>query len=251
MSFYITLPSNASEKDYPNNTKTHFKTKLKNAKYLDGTYEVALVELLYPLSWKYRKDGRINISLEDISIDYTVEFYISESLPELVERMTSEFKLMQIVCTIDYKISAQKIFLFIPENCVFTFYDEIEQVFGFSRSQYIGGKTTREKQFVIPSHKTLNQNASEISNFYIYSDIVDYQIVGDEQTPLLRIVPTGSVSKGINSNSKIFDSPHYLPVSRNNIDTIEIDIRNHFGEPILFTTGEVVVKLHFKRKSYY
>ena len=51
--------------------------------------------------------------------------------------------------------------------------------------------------------------------------------------------------------SKIFDSPHYIPVSKNNIDTIEIDIRNHFGEPILLKTGEVVVQLHFQRKSYY
>ena len=124
-------------------------------------------------------------------------------------------------------------------------------MFGFTRSQFIGGKTTREKHFVIPCHRTIIQNAGEISNFYNYSDIVDYQIVGDEQTPLLRIVPTGSVSKGVNSNSKIFDSPHYIPVSRNIIDTIKIDIRNHFGEPILFTTAEVVVKLHFKRKSYY
>ena len=85
---------------------------------MDGSYEVALVELLYPVSWKYRKDGRINISLEDISIDYTDEFFISESLPELVERMTSEFKLMQIVYTIDYKISAQKIF-FLYQKTVF------------------------------------------------------------------------------------------------------------------------------------
>jgi hypothetical protein len=137
MSFYITLPSNASVKDYQNNRKTHFKRKLKNANYLDGTYEVDIVELLYPVSWKYRKDGRINISLEDISIDYTVEFYISESLPELVERMSSELKLMQIVCTVDYKISAQKIFFFIPENCVFTFYDQIEEVFGFEEKVII------------------------------------------------------------------------------------------------------------------
>ena len=108
MSFYITLPSNASVKDYPNNTKTHLKTKLKNAKNA--------VELLYPVSCKYRKVGRINISLEEISIDYTVEFYIPESLPELVERMSSEFKFMQIVCNIDYKISAKKIFLFITEK---------------------------------------------------------------------------------------------------------------------------------------
>jgi hypothetical protein len=95
---------------------------------------------------KFRKDGRINISFEDNSIDYTIQFHISESLPELVNRMSSGFKLMQIVCTIDYKISAQKIFLLIPENCVFTFYDQIEEVFGFSKSQFIGGKTTSEKQ---------------------------------------------------------------------------------------------------------
>jgi hypothetical protein len=79
--------------------------------------------------------------------------------------MSSEFKLMQIVCTIDYKISAQKIFLFIPEKCVFTFYYQIEEVFGFSKSKYIGGKTTREKEFVIPRQRTINSNAREISNF--------------------------------------------------------------------------------------
>ena len=111
--------------------------------------------------------------------------------------------------------------------------------------------TLEEKQLVKNNLLLLVIERLIRSNFYIYSDIVDYQNVGDEQTPLLRIVPTGSVTKGVNSNSKIFDSPHYIPVSRNNIDTIENDIRNHFSEPILFTTGEVVVKLHFKRKSYY
>ena len=49
MSFYITLPSNASQSDYADNTKTRFKTKLKNPIYLEGSYEVALVELLYPV----------------------------------------------------------------------------------------------------------------------------------------------------------------------------------------------------------
>ena len=92
---------------------------------------------------------------------------------------------------------------------------------------------------------------SDISNFYIYSDIVQYQFVGNEQAPLLRIVPAGEINKGLNFTSKIFDSPHYIPVARNNLDTVEIDIRNHLGKPILFTSSEVVVKLHFKRKSYY
>ena len=89
MSFNLTLPSNASQNDYPDNTKTHFKTKLKVPVYLEGTYEVALVELLYPVSWKYRKVSRINIPVDanilvdgDISIDYKIEFFIYEALPD-------------------------------------------------------------------------------------------------------------------------------------------------------------------------
>jgi hypothetical protein len=34
MSFYVTLPSNASQADYETNTKTNFKTKLKLPVYL-------------------------------------------------------------------------------------------------------------------------------------------------------------------------------------------------------------------------
>jgi hypothetical protein len=92
---------------------------------------------------------------------------------------------------------------------------------------------------------------SDISNFYVYSDIVDYQFVGNEQAPLLRVIPTGDLVKGLNFTSKIFDTPHYIPVASIYLDMIEIDIRNHLGLPIYFTSGEVVVKLHFRRKSLY
>ena len=121
--------------------------------------------------------------------------------------------------------------------------------FGFSNKKYMG--QPKIKNITFKSSETLKQNLSEISNFYIYSDIVEYQIVGNNQAPLLRIVPTGEVNKGLNFTSKIFDSPHYIPVARNNLDTIEIDITNHLGNPIYFTSGEVVVKLHFKRKNLY
>jgi hypothetical protein len=249
MSFYLTLPSNASQNDYPDNTKTHFKTKLKVPVYLEGTYEVALVELLYPVSWKYRKDGRINIAVDDISIDYKIEFFIYEALPDLILRMNEEFKLMQISPFIDYLQTTQKIYLFVPENVVFTFFDDVHETFGFSETKYTG--LTKSKRVTYKSSKPLRTNLSDISNFYVYSDIVEYQFVGNEQAPLLRIIPTGDLVKGLNFTSKIFDSPHYIPVARINLDMIEIDIRNHLGLPIYFTSGEVVVKLHFRRKSLY
>ena len=214
MSFYMTLPSNASQAEYEKNTKTHFKTKLKEPIYLEGSYESALVELLYPVSWKYRPDGRINISIDDISIDYYIQFFIYESLPDLILRINEDFKLMQISPNIDYLASTQKIYLFLPENCVFKFFDKVDEAFGFANSQYKGAAKT--KRLVFKSTHTVKQNLSEISNFYIYSDIAEFQIVGNEQAPLLRIVPIGELSKGLNFTSKIFDSPHYISVARNN-----------------------------------
>ena len=82
MSFFITLPSNSSQSVYDKNTQSSFKTKLKNPIYLDGSYEVALVEILYPISsyFKYRPDGIIKISTDDISIDYKLEFFKDENL---------------------------------------------------------------------------------------------------------------------------------------------------------------------------
>ena len=111
MSFYVTLPSNASQADYEKNTKTNYKTKLKLPVYLEGNYEVALVEFMYPVSWKYRKDGRISISIDELIIDYTIEFYIYESLPEMIKRINDDFNLMQIVCSISYDPINRRIYI--------------------------------------------------------------------------------------------------------------------------------------------
>ena len=58
-SFYVTLPSNSSMNYYPNNTLTHYTTKLKLPLELNTKYEVALTEIIYPFNFKYRKDGSI------------------------------------------------------------------------------------------------------------------------------------------------------------------------------------------------
>ena len=49
--FYLTLPSNSSMENFPDNTLTNFKTKLAQPIELIGEWEVALSELQYPRSW--------------------------------------------------------------------------------------------------------------------------------------------------------------------------------------------------------
>jgi hypothetical protein len=49
--FYLTLPSNSSMNYFPNNTLTHYTTKLPKLMDMDGTWEIGLAEIQYPHSW--------------------------------------------------------------------------------------------------------------------------------------------------------------------------------------------------------
>jgi hypothetical protein len=45
---YVTLPSDSSEKHYPDNTVARFVTRLPETVRLDGEHEMALAEIIYP-----------------------------------------------------------------------------------------------------------------------------------------------------------------------------------------------------------
>ncbi|GBM86818.1 hypothetical protein AVEN_47494-1 [Araneus ventricosus] len=78
---------------------------------------------------------------------------------------------------------------------------------------------------------------------FLYTDIVEPQIVGDVFAPLLRIVNvTGSDGEMVCVQ---YDRPHYIPLSRKIIDTIEIVVRTHRTP---FERGRSYVKLHLKQK---
>jgi hypothetical protein len=49
--FYLTLLSNSSMNYCPNNTLTHYTTKLPKITDLDGAWEIGLAETQYPHSW--------------------------------------------------------------------------------------------------------------------------------------------------------------------------------------------------------
>ena len=158
---------------------------------------------------------------------------------------------MRITPVFDFLAKTQKIYLFVPEDVTLNFENDMHKTFGFLERRYKGlKKQPNGKRVVFKSEGTLKNYLNEINTFYVYSDIVEYQVVGDVNAPLLRLVASNQTN-GLNFMSKVFDSPHYLPVSRNNINTIEIDIRSSLGDPIYFTSGEVVVKLHFRRKNYF
>lgn len=89
-----------------------------------------------------------------------------------------------------------------------------------------------------------NDNFYFIRSLYVYTDIVKYQYVGDTVAPLLRnvVVPNNTLT----TQNVMYDSPHYLPVNKSVIETINIRITDELGNNINFRRGKSICKLHFR-----
>ena len=71
--------------------------------------------------------------------------------------------------------------------------------------------------------------------------------MSDVKTPLLRVVPVKS--KYGDTACVSYEQPQFLPLSRPNIQTEEINIKNSTGRLATFENGKSIVTIVFRRKS--
>lgn len=85
----------------------------------------------------------------------------------------------------------------------------------------------------------------ELTNcLHITTDII-YDSFSNK--PLLRMIkPEGDIGEYI---YKSFDRPHYQPVGRTYINTINIKIFDQFQKIVNFNSGPVIIKLHFQKRK--
>ena len=86
----------------------------------------------------------------------------------------------------------------------------------------------------------------KFTGIYVYTDIIEYSIVGDTVAPCLTYVPIDS--KFGELGHYIQNPPIYHRVNRGEISTIEISLRTHVGELLPMTHAEVNVQLDFRRR---
>ena len=89
-----------------------------------------------------------------------------------------------------------------------------------------------------------------VNSFWVYSNITQYQLVGDSKAPLLGIIPATS-----NTDNRVHytvNPIHFLAVNRNHIPEIAIKIVDDKGEPIPFAKNSednLVCCLRFRRRK--
>lgn len=83
---------------------------------------------------------------------------------------------------------------------------------------------------------------------YIYVDCIKNQRIGDQLAPLLRKTSfSGSHGADV---IKEFSILHYVPISKDFIDSIRVYIRSETGEPLPLEFGTVSITLHFREKRF-
>jgi hypothetical protein len=254
--FYITLPSDSSGKYFPDNTVAHFTSRLPHRIRLDGDYEIGLAEIIYPYSWfnfineadelhthfVKTDSGEIFAMCSFPSGQYASEMLLTKGLNDKLTEVCSlscNRKDLRVIFKYDEVFRKMTFTVRCDDDSEGLFISEdLRMMFGFAHcGPYRTGEYTAEKTYRVNDGTQL---------LYLYCDVAAFTAVGHEKAPLLRVCNTkGKYGDTIRT---IFTHPHYVPLARREIESIEINIKTELGKPTPFAFGKSVVTLHFRRR---
>lgn len=268
MSFYVTLPSNSSMDYFPNNTATNFSTQLKRSMNFDFPYEVALVEIHYNHSW-HNYLGELIYNHRNEAHVIHLNSNEGDSFQNFVDNVNSKLEEIYLQIETLYmrdnnlnnNLSYQELKTIIKDRPDFPkfIYEKNRLIFNchvnsfFQFHGLIAGLLflkEYDKIYLSQPPIPIRENIFSLTQaIYVYTDIIDFQYVGDSFSPLLQTVITENKNYA-SMVSVTYENPHYIPVNKSLITSINIDLRDDLGNKILFQDGKTILKLHFRPKRY-
>lgn len=250
--FMMVLPSNASTEIFSNNAISSYKIKLQRPlPCTEGTWVVGLSEILYPAKWKTIVNGSVSVKyLEQAGTAQIINFEITDGiydnismLLEEIERLLIENSPLERKILFDYNKISKSVSLFVGNGTSIRFSQNIMNILGFKQrcNEYF---TTGTYNADLATDIMEGFNA-----LYLYTNIVHTTIVGDSEVPLLRVVPLKPRKASQNHIFQSFQHIQYHPVIKSQTDVIEINIRRDNGVLVPFSSGKVILTLHFKKTS--
>ena len=247
--FYVTLPSNSSIRYFPENKTCRYTTKLHRPLALSEDFEVGLAEIQFQSTW-------YNVQESENYIDFIIRPERQVGSAPLVERVnvpTGYYASAAELCdsinaTVSpelrqkvgfyYKKRSRKCFVELEEGIEVSIACPLARLMGFHGECLLREST--ESPLPMDVHMLFH-------TFYLYSDIVQSQPVGDVAVPLLRTIAVAP-SKRHENVVKNYVAPHYVPLKIHHFETIDIILTDETGEVIPFERGRLIVKLHFRER---
>ena len=186
---------------FPDNTLSFFYKLFTRARKLGAAIEVAISEISYPSVYQNITEGKFKFFDEKLSKSmstYNLEPGVYTSITDIVEAMNTLIQEgnnhSETCITVKDSRRTQKVVItlandtsglaFCSTELSHIFDNNVENEFGI----LMIGKSPHESEFAY--------DIVRIHSLMIYSDLVEYNIVGDTRTPLLRSFPFISKLKG-------------------------------------------------------
>ena len=256
------MVSNASAQLFPDNTLSSFTNFLPEQLNLEGQWEVAISDISYPSMYQNVTEGKFMFFDKKLSI--SSEFYYLEpdlytSLTDIVEAVNTliQERHNQNETCITVKVSRRtrkvEIYLASERSGLAIFSTDLGHIFGSNVGNEIGVMLRGEG----PHKPEFAYDIVRIHSPMIYTDPIEYNIVGDTKTPLLHCIPFISklkagkiITTGQYMNYQTFSNLQFRPLLKNSFYKIHIDLRDTSGENIPFlTVGITRLVLMFRKTS--
>ena len=261
-SFTIDLLSNASAQLFPDNTLSSFTNFLSEELNLEGQWEVAISEKSYPSMYQNVTEGKF-MSF-DKKLLKSLEFYYLEPClyPSITDIVEATNILIQerhnhsencIKVKVSRRTQKVEIYLAIEGSGLAFFRTDLEHIFGSNVGHEFGvmlrGKGPHKLEFVY--------DTVCIHSLMIYTDLIEYNIVGDTKAQLLRCFPFISkfksgdiITAGQYKRFQTFSNLQFRPLLKKSFHSILIVLRDTSGEkiPVVFV-GITRLVLMFRKAS--
>ena len=261
-SFTKELVSNASAQLFPDITLSSFTNFLPEQLNLDGQWEVAISEISYTSMYQNVTEGIFMFfdkKLSKSSDLYYLERGLYPSITDIVEAMNIliQERHNHSESCIKVKVSRRtqrvEIYLANEASGLAFFSRDLGHIFGSNVGNGFGvmlrGKGPHKPEFAY--------DIVRIDSLMIYTDLIEYNIVGDTKAPLLRCFPFISklksgdiITTGQYMNYQTFWNLQFRPLLTNSFHSIHIDLRDTSGEEIpIVSVGITRLVLMFRKTS--
>ena len=258
--FYVTLRSDSSKDLFPENNPSEYVNKLSRWIDLNGEWEVGLHSVAYT-QWNILK--HLNIlneailftfinpkgELEKHKIVTTKKYYttIDEYVTDINESIKKFLKKEKLISGTKFSIVNGKVTI---TSSHFTIYLRKEQavVLGFMK---FDDPEEVKKITIGTTTGSYNANLHRETNIHVYCDIVQPQIVGNTEVPLIGVIPTAEKTSEMHETVHEVENIHYIPIQTKSFQKIKVLLRSSTYEPIPFEYGRATITLHFKPVNYF
>lgn len=235
-----------NQKTEDQDTFITFKSRVSKDKYNElGTTPISVI-ISYPLS------ENVNVELiteADCILEY-VHFKINNEFFNDIEALFSYINKVLTNAGFDYVLEHK-----MNENTIIIKSNSIKS-FEVMLSNLFLSMLEKKEQYMdvlkcdgelALKTKTEFYDVHELSELFIYTNIVEHNHVGNTISQLLRVITLTDSKNNIVKSTNTFVEPHYLKVNSHKVCSITIELRDIMGYFFPIKLGHCIVKLHFRK----